>query len=56
MSYLLGENDIDLESSNWKQLYEIISLLRYRNPVDKTTGQKDTYLRSHKSKLKLIKQ
>jgi len=46
LNYLLGEN-VDINGLDWKQLYSIISLLRYRNPH---SGLLVNYLNSHKSK------
>ena len=46
LDYLLGENNVG-DWSSWKQLYNTISLLRYRNPVE---GLLDKNLKSHKSK------
>jgi len=46
LNYLLGEN-VDKTWSNWKELYAIIPLLRYRNPVE---GLKANNLGSYKSK------
>ncbi len=48
LNYLLGEN-VDIKGFGWLQLYGLISLLRYRNPVE--TGLKGTNLCSHKSKV-----
>lgn len=56
LTYLLGENVVDKGNISWKQLYGIISLLRYRNQLEQSNGKKDKYLRSRKSKLILIKQ
>jgi hypothetical protein len=51
LDYLLGENIVG-EWNNWKQLYNIISLLRYRNPIE---GLLAKSLESYKSKcLRLI--
>lgn len=48
LNYLLGEN---MEYKGWKELYKIISCLRYRNPIP--MGLKDKYLYSYKSKVRL---
>jgi IS605 OrfB family transposase len=48
LNYLLGEN-VDTKGFGWLQLYGLISLLRYRNPVE--TGLKGTNLYSYKSKV-----
>jgi len=50
LNYLLGEN-IDKTWSNWKELYAIIPLLRYRNPVE---GLKANNLGSYKSKCVIL--
>jgi len=51
LTYLLGENP-QSEGSSWKQLYAIISLLRYRNPLF-YDGLTVRNLCSNKSKLKI---
>lgn len=48
LNYLLGEN-VDVTGKSWKQLYDMTSLLRYRNPA--TAGLKDNYLCSNKSRI-----
>lgn len=50
LNYLLGEN-VDKTWSNWKELYAIIPLLRYRNPVE---GLKANNLGSYKSKCMIL--
>ena len=50
LNYLLGEN-VDKTWSNWKELYVIIPLLRYRNPVE---GLKANNLGSYKSKCMIL--
>ena len=52
MNYLLGENVV-VNGLSWKQLYSIISVLRYRNPAK--AGLRDRYLYNKKSKIKFIK-
>ena len=51
LNYLLGEN-INIEGINWLQLYNKISLLRYRNP--RMSGKIDKNLKSKKSRVKII--
>lgn len=51
LNYLLGENP-QSEGSSWKQLYAVISLLRYRNPLV-YDGLVVRNLCSNKSKVKI---
>ena len=50
LTYLLGEN-IDINGVSWKQIYNTISLLRYRNATPKGVALLDQNLRSYKSKI-----
>lgn len=50
LNYLLDEN-VDKVWSSWKELYAIISLLRYRNPLE---GLKANNLGSYKSKCMIL--
>ena len=50
LTYLLGEN-IDINGVSWKQLYNTISLLRYRNGTPKGVPLLDQNLCSYKSKI-----
>ena len=51
LNYLLDENE-DINGLNWVQIYNKISLSRYRNPI---IGLKDENLHSHKSKIIRLK-
>ena len=51
LNYLLDENE-DINGLNWVQIYNKISLSRYRNPI---VGLKDENLHSHKSKIIRLK-
>lgn len=51
LNYLLGENVIE-EGLTWKELYNMISLLRYRNP--KKLGLRVKYLHKKSSMISLI--
>lgn len=52
LNYLLGEN-IDIDGLTWKRVYELLTLLRYRN-LDQKSKLKEINLYSLKSNVKVL--